>query len=227
MIPFAADEREAQIRALLPLVKRIARRIRRLVPSSDFDDLIGDGSIGLIRAVDNFDPKRGPSLVAYARHLILGTMLNGIRRMDPVSERTRRVVRDGENVKYRIALDRGVVPRDDEMERIAPGFARASVAAHRHQPLSLDAPLPDGERFASDWNGDPGTIVTRRDEHAWLRRGIARLPDRQRALMVKHYISEEPLCEIGKRMRVSPQRASQLHLAALARLRKHFNVAAH
>ncbi len=87
-------QREERIRALLPLVKRIARRICRLVPC-DYDDLVCDGSVGMIRAVDNFDPARGISLEHYARHLISGAMLIGIRRMDPVSERTRRRMRDG------------------------------------------------------------------------------------------------------------------------------------
>ncbi|MBV8371772.1 MAG: RNA polymerase sigma factor WhiG, partial [Candidatus Eremiobacteraeota bacterium] len=88
--------REDSIRALLPLVKRIARRIKRLVPGFDLDDLIGDGSLGLIRAVDSFDPSRGPTLQQYAHRLVVGAMLNGIRRMDPVSERARRIVREGE-----------------------------------------------------------------------------------------------------------------------------------
>src|SRR5580693_4284505 len=93
-------DRESRIRALFPVVKKIARRLRTLVPGSELDDLVGDGSIGLIRAVDNFDPNRGPSLEHYARRLILGAMLNGVRRMDPVSERARRATRDGANLRY-------------------------------------------------------------------------------------------------------------------------------
>jgi RNA polymerase sigma factor for flagellar operon FliA len=93
-------DRDEQIRGLMPMVKRMARRLKRLVPSFDLDDLVGDGSVGLIRAVDSFDPQRGPQLEDYARRLIVGAMLNGIRRMDPVSERARRIVRDGENQRY-------------------------------------------------------------------------------------------------------------------------------
>jgi RNA polymerase sigma factor (sigma-70 family) len=125
------DEREARIRELLPLVKRIARRLKRLAPGFDLDDLIGDGSLGLIRAVDSYDPSRGSSLKHFARHSIAGAMLNGIRRMDPVSERARRAVRDCENDRYAIAAERGDVPTLAEMDRRHPSYARASLAARR------------------------------------------------------------------------------------------------
>lgn len=215
----STQSREATIRALLPLVRRIARRVKRLVPSFDIDDLIGDGSVGLIRAVDSFDPARGPSLQHYAQRLIAGSMLNGIRRMDPVSERSRRTVRDGENERYAIAAVRGDVPSAAEMERRRPGYSRALAATHCGQPLSLDAPLPSGEATVADWNDDPGRIVARRSRSAALAALVAALPKRQREVVVAHYFGEASLRTIGARLAISPQRASQLHLAAIAKLR--------
>ena len=129
-------ERDEQIRDLLPIVKKLARRLKRLVPTFDLDDLVGDGSVGLIRAVDSFDPHRGPELCDYARRLVVGAMLNGIRRMDPVSERSRRIVRDGENRRYSLAAALGAVPTSNEMEQRYPGYRRAIAAAYRGQPLS-------------------------------------------------------------------------------------------
>jgi RNA polymerase sigma factor FliA len=219
-------DRESLIRRYLPLVKRIARRIHRLVPSVDIDDLVGDGSIGLIRAVDHFDPQRGPTLEQYAKQLIVGAMLNGIRRMDPVSERARRALRDGESERYRIAVERGSVPTSVEMEELRPGFARASVAAHRGVPLSIDAPLPEGERVPNDWSGDPAGIVLEQEDRLELGAWLDQLPPRQRDLVRAHYFSEHSLRDIGKNMRISPQRASQLHISAIARLRKTVDAAA-
>ncbi len=219
-------DREALIRRYFPLVKRVARRIHRLVPSVDVDDLVGDGSVGLIRAVDHFDPERGPTLEQYARQLIVGAMLNGIRRMDPVSERVRRALRDGESERYRIALERGSLPSSVEMETIRPGFGRASVAAHRGVPLSIDAPLPEGERVSNDWSGDPAFILTAREDLMEVRSLLDRLAPRQRELVRAHYFAEHSLRDIGKRMRISPQRASQLHVAALEKLRKTADAAA-
>lgn len=219
-------DREGLIRRYFPLVKRIARRIHRLVPSIDVDDLVGDGSVGLIRAVDYFDPLRGPTLEQYARQLIAGAMLNGIRRMDPVSERARRALRDGESERYRIAVERGSVPGDIEMEALRPGFARASVAAHRGVPLSIDAPLPEGERLTNDWSGDPASIIMARERVHAVRALLDRLAPRQRELVKAHYFREQTLRDIGVRMRISPQRASQLHTAAIAKLRKAVDVTA-
>ncbi|MGA8534967.1 MAG: sigma-70 family RNA polymerase sigma factor [Candidatus Tumulicola sp.] len=213
-----APGREEQIRALLPFVRRIARRIKRLVPGFDLDDLVGDGSLGLIRAVDSFDPSRGPTLQQYARRLVIGTMLNGIRRMDPVSERARRTVRDGENERYAMAVARGEVPSAAEVELRCPGYLRAMSATHRGQPLSLDAPLPLGETLSGDWSADPGRIVEERTRRRDLVALVARLPQRQRDIVVAHYYRGSSLRAIGKAMAISPQRASQLHLAAIAKL---------
>lgn len=213
------NEREAQIRALLPLVRKIARRISRLVPC-DYDDLVGDGSIGLLRAVDNYDPARGTSLDHYARHLISGAMLNGIRRMDPVSERTRRAMRDGELERYQIAGERGSVPTMAEMEQRRPGFARASAAATLGVPLSLDRPLPEGERLVRDWSNDPAVLFEASSQCESIGAAVDALPERQRQVIREHYFGAWSLREVGRRMRISPQRASQLHIAAMRKLRR-------
>lgn len=217
--------REAATRELLPLVKRIARRLRRLVHSLDVDDLIGDGCVGLIRAVDGYDPLRGPALETYARRLVVGAMLNGIRRMDPVSERARRLVRDGENQRYALAALRGEVPSLAEMEGRHPGYQRALAAAHWGVPLSLDAPLPKGEALADDPLGDPAGIFERRSERAALASQIVNLPKRQREVIVRHYMHGASLRAVGRLLAISPQRASQLHLAAIAKLREALHAA--
>jgi RNA polymerase sigma factor for flagellar operon FliA len=219
------DERDAVVSALLPLVRRVARRLKRLVPSLDVDDLIGDGAIGLIRAVDSFDPLRGPQLTEYARRLVVGAMLNGIRRMDPVSERARRIVRDGENQRFALAAVRGELPTAAEMEGRCPGYRRALAAAYRGQPLSLDAPLPRGESVAQDWSDDPARIVERRSERAMLAALIDGLPQRQRQVVLLHYFNETSLRSVGRRLAISPQRASQLHISAIARLKRQTHVA--
>ena len=219
------EVREAAVRTLMPLVRKAARRLKRLVPSLDVDDLVGDGCVGLIRAVDSFDPARGPQMAEYARRLVVGAMLNGIRRMDPVSERARRTVRDGENQRYALAAERGSVPSSTEMERRCPGYRRAIAAAYRGQPLSLDAPLPRGEALAYDWSDDPARIVERRLERARLAEMIAALPNRQRDLVLMHYFKGSSLRAIGKRLAISPQRASQLHTSALMKLKRQVHAA--
>jgi RNA polymerase sigma factor (sigma-70 family) len=179
----------------------------------------------LIRAVDSFDPYRGPQLCDYARRLVVGAMLNGIRRMDPVSERARRIVRDGENQRYSLAAALGAVPTSNEMEQRYPGYRRAIAAAYRGQPLSLDAPLPLGESLVNDWSGDPARIVERRSESAQLAELISGLSRRQREVVLLHYFKGNSLRRVGRCLAISPQRASQLHLSAIAKLKRDSHVA--
>lgn len=214
------EAREQAVQSLLPLVRKAARRLKRLVPALDVDDLVGDGCVGLIRAVDSFDPYRGPQLADYARRLVVGAMLNGIRRMDPVSERSRRIVREGENQRYALAAERGSVPTAAEMEWRCPGYRRAVAAVHQGQPLSLDAPLPRGESLAYDWCDDPARVVEHRLESARLAELVADLPKRLRDVVLMHYFHETSLRTVGRRLAISPQRASQLHTSAIARLKR-------
>ncbi len=214
------DSRDETIRCLFPLVKKIGRRIARMVNGADINDLIGEGSIGLIRAVDSFDPTRGPSLEQYAGHIIAGAMLNGIRRLDPVSERVRRDIREAEREQYALATQRGELPSMREMEERRPGLRRARMHAYRYTPLSLDGPLPSGENFSTNWYSDPGRIVDRESSFSDVRAALHRLPPRQRRVLVMHYFGNDSLHAVGRKLCISPQRASQLHLAALANLRK-------
>ena len=214
-----SEAREATIRGLLPLVRTIARRIARLVPGSELDDLVGDGCIGLIRAVDAFDPGRGIGLEHYARRVVAGAMLNGIRRLDPVSERVRRTVRFAERERYALAVQRGTMPNDGELAQRHPGLAKARAEAHRGTPLSLDAPMPPGERVGFASGDDPAQIVVRAAEQRRLAAAIRALPSRQRSIVVAHYFADRSLRALSDELRVSPQRVSQLHLTAIERIR--------
>jgi RNA polymerase sigma factor for flagellar operon FliA len=213
-------DREEQIRSLLPLVRRIARRIARVVGGTDLDELIGDGSVGLIRAVDSFNPRYGVTLEQYARRVVAGAMLNGIRRSDPVSERVRRTLRESERERYTLASERGELPSLREMEQCVPALRRARTEAHRGTPVSIDAPLPAGERFARSDTDDPQTITQARADRERVRDAIAQLPPRERQLVIAHYFAERSLRTMSRDMDVSPQRVSQLHLSALARMRR-------
>jgi len=212
-----SDEREESIRSLFPLVRSMARRVARLVPAADVDDLVGDGSIGLIRAVDTFDATRGAMLETYARRLVLGAMLNGLRRLDPVSERARRKMREADRARFELAQVRGTLPSMHEMEERTTGLRRARTAVFCLTPLSLDAgPNSDG---AADTHADPAQVAAEAGERREVIEAIVLLPERQRRIVALHYYSRISLHAIGRRMNVSPQRVSQLHLSALARLR--------
>jgi RNA polymerase sigma factor for flagellar operon FliA len=214
------NDREAQIRELFPLVRKIARRVHRLIPGSDPDDLVGEGSLGLIRAVDSFDPSRGPSLEQYAAKVVVGAMLNGLRKLDPVSERVRRELREAERERYALATQLGQMPTQRQMEERRPALRRATTHAHRYTPLSLDGPLPSGETLSGDWARDPASLAAQQSERETVRAAMRRLSPRQQHVVALHYFRGKSLHQIGEALAISPQRASQLHQAAIKNLRK-------
>ena len=216
-VPSAARERA--IAEHVPLVRHIARRVARVATGAEFDDLVGDGSLGLIRAVDTFDRTRGTMFESYARRLILGAMLNGMRRRDPVSERVRRTLRRAEERRFALAQERGTMPTFAELERDDPALERARLAAYRQSTLSLDVSAPLKRDPLADSSLEPAAHVVARAKRAMLREAVALLPERERRILSLHYEDELSLHAIGTRLAVSPQRVSQLHLCALARLR--------
>lgn len=213
-------DRDQTIREFFPLVRQLARRVRRLVSGSDVDDLVGDGAIGLIRAVDSYDCARGPSLRRYVARIVVGAMLNGLRRQDPVSERVRRELREAERERYEIANRTGALPSATEMEQRRPALRRALMHAERYMPLSLDAALPFDERLRVDWTSDPAHIASADEERRSLVAALECLPQRHREVLTMHYLQSESLHAVGRRLCVSPQRASQLHKAALKQMRR-------
>src|SRR5436190_15703592 len=82
-IPLTADERQRLLAENLSEVRYIARRIHdRLPPHVSFDDLVHSGILGLIDAVDKFDPAKNVQLKSYARFRIRGAILDSLRQMD-------------------------------------------------------------------------------------------------------------------------------------------------
>lgn len=218
-VRLSPTERDAAVRRLFPLVKRVAKRVHRMVPGRDRDDLVGDGCVGAIKAVDRFDPQRGVPLERYAVRVIAGAMLNGMRSMDTVSERVRRELRRAESERFEVAAHQGALPSALEMESRRPQLRRARAAAAQSTPLSLDCALPAGEQVECDWSADPARIAEANAQRRALRNAMERLPQRYRDLIVLHYSYEISLSGIGRAMNISAQRSSQIHLAAMKKLR--------
>ncbi len=213
------DERAATIVRLFPRVRLLARRVARMVPGAEMDELLGDGALGLIRAVDSYNASRGATLERYVHQVVTGAMLNGLRKRDPVSERARRTIREAERVRYELAQQRGSLPSIAEMERLSLRFARANQAVFTYTPLSLDGPaLTAGCR--DDKSENPAELVAAQSVRNDLQRAVAGLPLRERRVIELHYGAAQPLRCVAHTLAVSAQRASQLHLAALKRLRK-------
>ena len=220
MIASLRSNRAHLITSLLPLVRACARRLKNTIPAAELDDLVADGALGLIRAVDTFDPSRGMQLRAYASHIVAGAILNGIRYRDPVSERSRALVRRARAERVALANERGCLPSMMEMERRHPGLRRALLAIYqRGASLSLDT-LPSVAAINDDKRlDDPAHIVAYNDLLARTSRVLAALPARERHIILWHYVDDLSLHVIAKHLDITPQRVSQLHARTLDRLR--------
>ena len=215
-----ANEREARIVRYYPLVRTIARTVARRITLADVDDLIGDGCLGLIHAVDTYDPARGEkSLERYTRVCVYGAILNGLRRMDRLTEFTRRVLRAADRDRYALALADGRMPSMLEMERRHPKLRYARIAAHERLPLSLDTAVPIDALVPPDWDADPGRVLCEHESRVLLREAIEKLPVRHREVVELYYYSGYRLRAVAQKLSVTKQRIAQLRDDALAIVR--------
>jgi RNA polymerase sigma factor for flagellar operon FliA len=220
--------RERLCESALPLVRRIATIVRRRLPQHfSSDDLIGDGCLGLLRAVDRFDPAFGVTFESWAGRIIRGAMLNGLRRMDAVPERVRRDARALDAARWIVAQRTGRAPSDSEAARsasITPAKLAAIRKATRHAPLSLDGPAGSdagvkiSERLIAAQR-DPGTVVAEAALRRIVSQAVTALPSRQRVIVQAFYGRGVTFAEIGQTLGVSKQRVSQLHSRAISCLR--------
>ncbi len=156
-------------------------------------------------------------LAQYARRLILGAVLNGVRRADPVPERMRRTLRIADKARYALAQEPGTLPTPGAMERDhAAARARANRSISPQRALARHDAAAQRTPAARSFGGPAeiafapfGTRV-----HAPRDRRPAAAPAQHR---VAHYFGEQPLRALVA-LNVSPQRVSQLHLLALRQL---------
>ena len=103
------DERERLILEHLPQVRLIARRIQARLPDSiSIDDLISTGVLGLISAIDHFDPVHNVKLKTYAEYKIRGAILDSLREMDWSPRDLRRKARLVETTSARLGQELGL-----------------------------------------------------------------------------------------------------------------------
>jgi RNA polymerase sigma factor (sigma-70 family) len=205
---------------LLPLAARLARGLWRVYRVCEYQDVYQDACLGLVRAVQTFDPNRGVPLEAYARRVIAGAILNGIRARDPLSEHARKLLREAERNRTRMRAEGRAEPTLRELSTHISGLGAALLMAHRASTVSLDAPLPEGERLPADVEADPARLLEHRERAERVRRAIASLTQRQRAVVELAYYADETVTSVGEKLHISAQRVAQLRDRALVKMRK-------
>jgi RNA polymerase sigma factor for flagellar operon FliA len=201
-----------------PLVKYVAGRMRSRLPHSvDQDDLVSDGVLGLMDAIERFDPSRGLSFQTFAVPRIRGAIIDGLRSMDFVPRSVRDKVRVVQQATTKLEEQLGRLPDDDEIAREV-GVPVQQVRDLAKQASSNHANLDDFE-LADELASAAHDSVERGDLSASLRRVIAELNERDQIVIALYYFEGLTLADIGKVLGVTESRISQVHSRATSILR--------
>ncbi|MFT3851065.1 MAG: RNA polymerase sigma factor FliA [Propionivibrio sp.] len=217
------------VQRFAPLVKRIAYHLMARLPSSvQVDDLVQNGMLGLLDAINRFEAGMGAQFETYAAQRVRGAMLDGLRENDWLPRSLRRDFRRIEEAIAQLEQQYGRAPAEKELAA-ALGMSLGEYQkmlqdARGHQLISFEDMVEDGdedflERHLTDASGEPSKILEDEALRRILVQGIEALPEREKMMMALYYEQDLNLREIGEVMGVTESRVCQLHSQAVARLR--------
>ncbi len=230
--PNNAQLREKLILRYLHLVRYVVSRLPVTLPISIApEDLVSYGTMGLMEAVERFDPNRGLKFETYAVTRIRGAIIDQLRFQDWIPRGVRKRSRDLVDAMQRLEEQLGRTPNDDELAAelgVTKAKIQAMVAESNNLMLSLD------DTYGSDPSGSSMTLLdTVEDKNSpdpqgefeagelrkRLAEAISSLPEREKLLIALYYHENMTLKEIGEVISVSESRVCQLHAQAILRLR--------
>jgi len=211
--------RDELVLRYLPLVRLQAGRLALgLPPQVSREDLLQSGVLGLLEALQRFDPAQGVKFETYASFRIRGAMLDELRRLCWLPRALVKQMRELGKAQTVLAGSLGREPTEAELARemgVKPEDLHRIVAEINSSALlSLEETL-----FNHPAAEAPETVVLEKLVAAELAAVIDKLPERQRVMLALYYQEEMTLKEIGLVLGVSESRVCQLHAHALAQLR--------
>ncbi len=230
----AVEQRDRLILEHLPQVKLIARRIRDRLPESvSLEDLISTGVVGLITAIDNFEPAHNVKLKTYAEYKIRGAILDSLRELDWAPRQKRKM---SKQIEAAIASAEQKLQRVPNEEEIATELTISLEEYHswlvevRGLNLgSLEIAVGDDDsrdllNFISDGEENwPSRLLERAELERLLASAIDRMPYAERTVLSLYYYEDPALTlrEIAKIMDLHESRVCQLKSQAILRLRSY------
>ena len=226
--------RDRLVLTYAPLVKYVAGRLGTGLPAHvEEGDLVSYGLLGLMNAIERYDPGRDIKFETYAISRIKGSIIDELRSMDwvPRSVRSRareieRATAELENRHHRPATDEEIATHigitENEYQDNLTQISRSSVAALDElwtisssggDTVSLIDTLKDPHA------DDPSHELGRTETKDMLRQAIEKLPEREQSVIKYYYYDELTLREIGEVLGVTESRVSQLHTKAVLRLK--------
>jgi RNA polymerase sigma factor for flagellar operon FliA len=230
VVPKDPAYRDQLITEYLPYVKRIVQRLAVHLPSTvDIDDLMNVGVIGLIQAVDRYDPRRDNKFMTYAIFRIKGAVLSELRARDFLSRSNRRKIRELEFAYLRLEQKLGRTADDNEvaqelgvdLEQVYRTKQMSSISFISLEELGISS-RDEKEKLLSYLinNEDDALSVTKLKElKGAMARAIKQLPEKERQVISLYYLDELTMKETGKVLGITESRVSQIHSQAILHLR--------
>jgi len=226
----SAGQRERLILEHLPQVRLIARRIHGRLPENvSLEDLVSAGIIGLIAAIDQYDPAQNVKLKTYAEHKIRGAILDSLRGLDWAPRQRRKKAKQ---IEFAISQAEQRLHRTPGEEEIAAEMGLDLEEYHRWlvevQGLnlgSLDYTSENGEGqtllkyISDDQDLLPSQLLERSQLEKLLADAIRNMPSMERTVLGLYYLEELSLREIAQIVDLHESRISHLKSQAILRLR--------
>jgi RNA polymerase sigma factor FliA len=225
-----SENRQRLILENLTEVHYIARRIHtRLPPHVQFDDLVHSGVLGLIEAVENFDPAKNVAFQAYSQFRIRGAILDSLRELDWSPRSLRRQARRIENAHSELTARLGRVPSEpevadylgfrlDKYQHILTQLHSLAVGA-RQEPLEITSQEEGRVAPSNRASEDPFQSCVRAEAIRMLTDAVDTLSEIERETLVLYYFEERTMKEVGRILDIHESSVSRIIGVALDRLR--------
>jgi RNA polymerase sigma factor for flagellar operon FliA len=215
-----------------PLIKYIAQKIAARLPANiELDDLISCGVIGLMDAIDKYDPTRDNKFKTYAEFRIRGAILDELRSQDWVPRSIREKAKLVDKALIKLEGELGRAATDEEMcKELSLTQEEYYDLLNKAKSVSLlniddSASFNRGDKkllmglLESRRSSNPFASVNYRKAQDRIKEGIKSLPEKQRLVLSLYYYEDLNLKEIGQVLNVTESRVSQLHTQAVLKLR--------
>ena len=215
----------------LPYVNRIVNRIAtHLPPTVETDDLVNVGIIGLIQAIERYDPQRDNKFMTYAVFRIKGAVLSELRSRDFLGRTTRKKIRNLERAYLKLEQKLGREVEDAEvaremgldMEQFYQVKRMSSISFVSFEEIGYTK-KDEQEQFLTNLFGGDGrdalSMTTIKEIKSTLAQHIDDLPEKEKLVISMYYSDEMTMKEIGEVLEITESRVSQIHSQAVIRLR--------
>ncbi len=220
--------REELIKSMLPRVREIAYNIyikfAHFEPLMELEDLVHIGVLGLIDAINKFDPAKDVKFETYAEFRIRGAILDELRKEDILPRYKREIVKKVDEAINKLSTKYMRHPTEEEIAKELNISVDDVFEALKHKDNSCYLSYSDIEPFLGDIKTlyDPQVNAIKNDLKEKLVKALMKLSEKERLVLNLYFYEELTLKEIGEILEISESRVSQIRSQAMKKLKKYF-----